>query len=361
MTYCLKNSSRAFVPNIVTSALLPFFSRLALTLSSLPMSKPESNSAETLSELTFLHDFIKILDIREPDTMVVSAARQLARLDPDNTLVLLALLNQDRNLVVAGRKPSPSIKKEILKLRKKQSALNPPLEIMDATDNEIGSSKSHGETISVAAATEPGLESDQFILYSTSKPASKEFQLFNYCLQHLKKRVGEAISRQDLEKSARLDALTGLHNRRHFDEVIKKECERAERYQRSTSLIMLDLDYFKQVNDTLGHQAGDEVLKNMAKFMIQFTRKDVDHVCRMGGDEFAIVFFAETDIARRAAEKILKSMDGKVSIGIGFLRADDTVETLIARTDESLYEAKERGRGQVVIDNELEKSREVTL
>ena len=123
---------------------------------------------------------------------------------------------------------------------------------------------------------------------------------------------------------------------------------------------MLDLDYFKQVNDTLGHQAGDEVLKNMALFMTQFTRKDVDHVCRMGGDEFAIIFFAQTDIASRAAEKILESMDGKVSIGIALLRSDDTVESLSARTDEALYEAKERGRGQIVIDYELESVRPLT-
>lgn len=165
---------------------------------------------------------------------------------------------------------------------------------------------------------------------------------------------------QDSIHAAEIDSLTQIYNRGAYDRRLQKSVKYCQRQGDLLSLIMLDLDYFKQVNDTLGHQAGDEVLKKMAKFMTQFTRKDVDHVCRMGGDEFAIIFFAQTDIASRAAEKILKSMDGKVSIGIALLRSEDTIESLIARTDEALYEAKERGRGQVVIDYELDHVRPTT-
>ena len=168
-----------------------------------------------------------------------------------------------------------------------------------------------------------------------------------------------AVKRNELQESIRaaeIDSLTQIYNRGAYDRRLHDSVKHCQRQGNLLSLILLDLDYFKEVNDTLGHQAGDEVLKNMAKYMIQYTRKDVDHVCRMGGDEFAIIFFSEPKIANRAAEKILTSMDGKVSIGIGQLRSDDTVESLVARTDAALYEAKERGRGQVVIDSELNNS-----
>ncbi|MCW8929485.1 MAG: GGDEF domain-containing protein [Gammaproteobacteria bacterium] len=159
---------------------------------------------------------------------------------------------------------------------------------------------------------------------------------------------------QESIRAAEIDSLTQIYNRGAYDRRLEDGVKYCQRQGNPLSLIMLDLDYFKEVNDNLGHQAGDEVLKNMAKFMTQFTRKDVDHVCRMGGDEFAVICFAETEFAHRSAEKILQSMDNKVSIGIALLRADDTVESLISRTDEALYEAKERGRGQIVIDHELE-------
>jgi diguanylate cyclase (GGDEF)-like protein len=162
--------------------------------------------------------------------------------------------------------------------------------------------------------------------------------------------------RSELQESIRLaeiDSLTKIYNRGAYDRRLQESLKHCQRQGDRLSLILLDLDYFKEVNDTLGHQAGDEVLKKMAGYMRQFTRKDVDHVCRMGGDEFAIILFSDTNIASRAAEKILQHMDGKVSIGISRLRSDDTVETLVSRTDEALYKAKERGRGQVVIAEEM--------
>ena len=158
---------------------------------------------------------------------------------------------------------------------------------------------------------------------------------------------------QDSIRAAEIDSLTQIYNRGAYDRRLTEAVNYCQRQGGLLSLILLDLDYFKQVNDTLGHQAGDQVLKNMAEYMQCYTRKAVDHVCRMGGDEFAIIFFSEALIARRSAEKILSAMDGKVSIGIAELTADDSTQSLIARADTALYEAKERGRGQVVLDSEL--------
>ena len=88
----------------------------------------------------------------------------------------------------------------------------------------------------------------------------------------------------------------------------------------------------------------------MANALRSSVREHVDHACRMGGDEFAIILFSDIPIAKRVADKILKTMDGKVSIGIAELRENDTVESFSAGTDTLLYEAKHRGRGQFVAD-----------
>ena len=203
MTYSLENTPKSAAANILLSSLLPLFSRLALTVSGSPTTA--IHPPESVPGVTFLHDFIDSLELQSPATMVIAAARQLACLDPDRTLVLFSLLNQDKKMIMAGRKPSILIKNEILKLRKKQSAPNTPLPIMDATHNEIGLTMDRVETISVAAATDPCFESGQFILYSTSKPTPKEYQLLNYCLQHLKKRISEADINKASKKASELN------------------------------------------------------------------------------------------------------------------------------------------------------------
>lgn len=357
MTYYLKSAPKSAAANIFISSFLPFFSRLALAHSG--PAKPLKHPGESTPGLTFLHDFIENLELQSPATMIIAAARQLARLDPNNTLMLFSILNQNKKIVMAGRKPSASIKKELLKLRKKRSSQNTLLPVVDATHNEIGLTMNHVETISVAATTEPDFESDQFILYSTAKPTTKECQLLTYCLQHLKKRIIEAMSWQNLEQSARLDALTGLHNRRHFDEVMEKESERAERYHRPTSLIMLDLDFFKKVNDNFGHQTGDLVLQTLGKILLDQVRQS-DTPCRYGGEEFALIL-PETGLgeAQRIAERIRQTIEQqniithnnvhlRVTASLGIASTDDNRTTdLIKAADQALYRAKESGRNQV--------------
>ncbi|MEA3331983.1 MAG: GGDEF domain-containing protein [Pseudomonadota bacterium] len=357
MTYCLKNTAKTTAANIFTSSLLPLINRL--TISPSGPSKPAATPSESISGLTFLHDFIKTLKIQNPEMMIIAAARQLALLNPDNTLLLFTSINKDKKMVMAGKKPSSLIENEILKLRKKQSAPNPPLAIVDATHSKIGIRIKDVATISVAAATETNLESGQFVIYSTAKPTAKERQLLNYCLQHLKKRVIEAMSWQDLENSARLDDLTGLHNRRHFDEIIAKESERAERYHHPTSLIMLDLDYFKKVNDNFGHQTGDLVLQTLGKMLLEQVRL-CDTPCRYGGEEFALIL-PETGLceAQKIAERIRQAIEQlniithnnihlRITASLGVASTDDNRTTdLVAIADQALYRAKENGRNQI--------------
>ncbi|MEK7206285.1 MAG: GGDEF domain-containing protein [Pseudomonadota bacterium] len=162
----------------------------------------------------------------------------------------------------------------------------------------------------------------------------------------LEKKKGELL---ESIREGQTDSLTGLYNRGAYDSRLREAVLRCQRQREPLCLIMLDLDYFKQINDTHGHQHGDEYLKRMAKAMRQAVRDHVDHVCRMGGDEFAIVLFSNIAIATRAAEKILQLMEKRVSIGIAPIKTDDTVDSFIARTDAALYEAKHRGRGQFVV------------
>ena len=160
------------------------------------------------------------------------------------------------------------------------------------------------------------------------------------------------------------DPLTGLINRLHFMELALKEAERAMRYRRPLSLMMIDLDHFKAINDHYGHPAGDLVLQRFAEVMRGCCRHH-DLIARYGGEEF-IILLPETELegARQTAEKIrthtrdlafsnegLKGVEICCSIGVSLLHSDDDgLQALIGRSDKLLYQAKRRGRDQVVTD-----------
>lgn len=170
-----------------------------------------------------------------------------------------------------------------------------------------------------------------------------------------------AVSEQRLIEMNTKDALTGIYNRRYLETHLKDECERHTRYSRRLSLIMLDIDHFKKVNDTYGHQCGDLVLKNIATTISQLVRS-TDYLVRYGGEEFCCIL-PETsgeeavNLAERfrcqAAELVMEYKDLKVkvtiSLGIAELRAGDTPESLMKRADDALYEAKNTGRDRVVL------------
>ncbi len=162
--------------------------------------------------------------------------------------------------------------------------------------------------------------------------------------------------KRELEASIRLaetDALTGLYNRGAYDMRLRESLLRSQRQREPMCLILFDLDHFKQINDTHGHPYGDAYLKNMAAVMRRSLREHVDIPCRMGGDEFAAIAFCDLATSTRIAGKVLKGMNGRVSIGIAQCRADDTPDTLVARADAALYEAKRRGRGQSRTENDV--------
>jgi diguanylate cyclase (GGDEF)-like protein len=158
--------------------------------------------------------------------------------------------------------------------------------------------------------------------------------------------------KQELQASIHLaetDSLTNLYNRGAFDTRLREIFLRSQRQGEPMCLIVLDLDNFKQVNDTHGHQYGDEYLKRMANAMRTAAREHVDYSCRMGGDEFAIIVCAEQVHAQRIAQNILEDMEKNVSMGIAEMQDDDTIESLVGRADKALYEVKRNGRGHIAL------------
>ncbi len=164
-----------------------------------------------------------------------------------------------------------------------------------------------------------------------------------------------------LEQMTLTDPLTQLYNRRYFDEVISREFERSRRHAESLSLMIVDIDHFKQVNDKYGHEAGDIALKYIASLLRELVRY-CDVVCRIGGEEFAVVL-PNTDIesSMALADRICyEAADHKVvltgkefikltlSIGVTCLvDDDDEVTDIFSRADSALYHSKQQGRNRI--------------
>ncbi len=172
----------------------------------------------------------------------------------------------------------------------------------------------------------------------------------------------ESARTAQLKEDSSRDPLTNLRNRRAFNDLIERETAIAQRYQRPLCLLILDLDHFKKINDTLGHASGDQVLQ-IAADTIQNSIRDTDVAFRFGGEEFAVIM-AETNLlsAGGIAERIRIALEktpfhtskGKihctVSIGITGYRPGEAIDDLISRADMALYKAKGEGRNRVVTE-----------
>jgi diguanylate cyclase (GGDEF)-like protein len=196
--------------------------------------------------------------------------------------------------------------------------------------------------------------------YLTKPPSGPEPVLMAVGRALEKKRLLDANKRllAELEALSRTDALTGLGNRRAFDEALLHEVPRAQRYRVPLSLVMLDLDHFKKVNDEHGHSGGDEVLRHFGR-LVKGVIRESDSAFRYGGEEFALLL-PHTDadsacvVARRLVERVAatpvqlgQGASLRVTCSAGVAGLATGPEDMIARADAALYEAKRSGRNRV--------------
>ena len=199
--------------------------------------------------------------------------------------------------------------------------------------------------------------------FDVKKIAQDELGILTHAFANMAAKISSQIC--ELERLASKDGLTNLFNRRVFDEYIEKQCCALARNQRQMSLIMVDIDHFKQYNDHYGHQAGDECLVTISWILQQSILRPADIVARYGGEEF-VCLLPETDIkgALDVASRINQHVKDvaiphaaspvenyvTLSMGIASLVPDDenSAQELVMLADEKLFQAKQQGRNRVV-------------
>jgi diguanylate cyclase (GGDEF)-like protein len=159
---------------------------------------------------------------------------------------------------------------------------------------------------------------------------------------------------EEQASEARVDALTGLANRRAVEEILAAEISRAQRFAHQLAVVLLDLDHFKKINDSFGHAAGDVMLRAVSRLLTSLARQG-DTVARWGGEEFVVVL-PETDLvgAFRFAERLRRTIEAhevgemhtSASCGVATMLPEDSVEELLGAADQALYLAKSNGRNR---------------
>ena len=218
--------------------------------------------------------------------------------------------------------------------------------------------------VSNEAAEESNLRSEENMLSETLVLENKVAAILNsikdpdirnqlFELKHIINRSKEKLSRLAL-----VDRLTLLYNRRYFDDVLPREVERSRRYKQDLCLVMIDIDHFKDFNDTHGHQKGDEILKETARIISDNIRLN-DIAARYGGEEMAVILpEASLSSAFFTAEKLRAAIETEsrlrtglqvtASLGVAaFSDSENAVSDLISRADSALYKAKDAGRNCV--------------
>lgn len=184
-----------------------------------------------------------------------------------------------------------------------------------------------------------------------------DISLIGSLADNLSVAIENAELHQERERQAVMDGLTGVFNRRAFTEALQKEFERARRYEHTLSLIIVDLDFLKKINDNFGHMAGDEAIRSIGHVLRQSSRS-IDFCARYGGEEFCLLLpNTEIDMAEQLAERLRRLINeisvegyGNISASLGvasFPLHCDSADDLFHRADEALYVAKQSGRNCV--------------
>jgi diguanylate cyclase len=225
-----------------------------------------------------------------------------------------------------------------------------------ATDVGDHAAKIQAISDDLAGIDRQSAEANTAVFSALDQMLAANAQLQERLAQAEKQLAVQAVEIKAHESEARTDSLTGLANRRAFDDELKRRISEWERKRIPCTLVLLDIDFFKKFNDTHGHQVGDEVLRQVAKVLKEQSR-DSDLPCRYGGEEFGVIL-STTDVAsaRTVAERIRQAVEASTtvcegkslkvtcSVGISQFESGDDVSQLIRRSDEALYASKKAGR-----------------
>ena len=199
-----------------------------------------------------------------------------------------------------------------------------------------------------------------FNVFSSRKEMTNgETDFLTIFAQQIEMAITIADLFEEVKAQAVTDGLTGLYNRRYFEEYLKKEVTRAMRQQQAFSIVGLDLDHLKQINDKYGHAYGDLAIKTVAN-VLKKNARSIDTAARMGGEEFNVILpGVDSNGAMIAAERIRKALESEkldtighitASIGVAtFLEHSDNIEDILELTDQAMYQSKRNGRNQVTL------------
>ena len=199
-----------------------------------------------------------------------------------------------------------------------------------------------------------------FNVFSSRKEMTNgETDFLTIFAQQIEMAITIADLFEEVKSQAVTDGLTGLYNRRYFEEYLKKEVTRAMRQQQPFSIVGLDLDHLKQINDKYGHAYGDLAIKTVAN-VLKKNARSIDTAARMGGEEFNVILpGVDSNGAMIAAERIRKALESEqldtighitASIGVAtFLEHSDNIEDILELTDQAMYQSKRNGRNQVTL------------
>ncbi|MCP3869244.1 MAG: diguanylate cyclase [Gammaproteobacteria bacterium] len=361
----------------------------------LPLLQGEDNSGSYLQAHDVLLRLLDKLDLpgdTQPKVASLRGRLQGELQDAD----VLPVLDDFVDLVSGMRKQAEDERQEVerflLQLTSRLTQLGQALKGIGDQGNEIlEDQRALGESLtqevlglndSVAMASDLGDLKQTISLYlgqlqdrlqEQSQLGQRREKDFESSISQLKERIvemeqeSETLRQQvvDARSAAYRDGLTGLYNRLAFDKRIDEEISRCKRYGSALSLLLLDADHFKKVNDNYGHKAGDKVLQVIGMLMGQVTRES-DFPARYGGEEF-VILLPETDLegSIRVAEKLRLAIEKKpfhsndsrvtitISCGLSVFRKSDSIESLFERADKALYKAKETGRNRCCTEDDL--------
>ena len=300
------------------------------------------------------------LDPDEVTERVLSAVAALPGADAallilDGKAEAVGLTAQEAERAALETPPNTNLRSmEVVYRYRLDVAAEAPLEGADSSAQEPA--RSERSNLPRAALVMPLRAGDRMIgsLSAITRAAPHSFPEETVdALEAVAQRAGPALANAqrfvEATRLAELDSLTGLHNQGVFHDVLAREVGRSRRYGRRLSLIVLDLDDFKRINDRIGHLAGDAVLAEVASRLRAVVRS-TDIACRVGGDEFAVILPESTrgdadHLAARieravSGEPIAKSGTLKISAGVAELSSEDTSSDFFSRADEDLYRAK---------------------